>query len=124
MGKNKEAMKLAGVSSVTESNANQALKKYASAALGEEIDDTLGEAFADGTRYEALLKARAAGAYAKRKKQLRAAASESPAHFHAALSSAFGAVKAAALTSPHAMAAGNERQHFCQLAALFCAEPL
>jgi hypothetical protein len=125
MAKNKAAMQLAGVKSVSDANADEALAQYAAAALDEKLSAaTLGATFADGAHYEALLKARASRVFAKRKQQLHAARAASSPRYHAALARAFASLKAAALTSPHAMAAGNKRQHFCQLAALFCAEPL
>ena len=48
--------------------------------------------------------------HARFKKQLRLAASRSPAHLHRALSDAFEALGAAAPTAPRALAAGDTRR--------------
>jgi hypothetical protein len=43
---------------------------------------------------------------------------------HKVLGDVFAALGAAAPTAPRALAAGNKREHWAQLSALFCAEPL
>jgi hypothetical protein len=131
MSGNATARKLAGVGKssapLTNDHADEALLAWANVhvtAAGGTAAENLASDWADGERYEQLLQAAAPQVYASQKRALRRGATAGGAARLAALVAAFEALGAPSLVAPRALANGAPRQHWVQLAALFCAEPL
>jgi hypothetical protein len=131
MAGNAAARKLAGAGKagapLDNAAADAALLAWANAhvvAGGGTAADDLSTDWADGERYEQLLSAAAPHAMATHKRAIRKGAVAGKVERLAALVAAFEALGAPSLVAPRSLAAGAPRQHWVQLAALFCAEPL
>jgi hypothetical protein len=131
MAGNAAARKLAGAGKagapLDNAAADAALLAWANAhvvAGGGTAADDLSTDWADGERYEQLLSAAAPQAMATHKRAIRKGAVAGKVERLAALVAAFEALGAPSLVAPRSLAAGAPRQHWVQLAALFCAEPL